>query len=161
MDATHLVGLDWPGVRRRGLVSQCGSKVCSPVAQRIVVGISSVCQRSNGPACLPIGRPCIRLTVCAQVAKERHVGGPSVWMLCVVLEGCVTRCVGALSGTNAEDSRFIEMYVHNAVYGTNADTVDTPSVMATTHGHSSFFRPVLQRPSVNAWLCCLNSSSCR
>ena len=56
-------------------------------------------------------------------------------MPCVVLEGRVTRRVGAISGENANDSRYIEVYVHDAIYGTNEDSVETPTVMATTRGH--------------------------
>ena len=56
-------------------------------------------------------------------------------MPCVVLEGRVRRRVGSLEGGNGTDSRFIEMYVHDAVYGhTNAD-VNEPSMQRTNRGH--------------------------
>ena len=71
-----------------------------------------------------------------QTSKERHVGGANSWMPSVVLEGRVTRSIGALtrSDGNYDHSRFIEMYVHDAAYGYNEGNIDKPSVVATAAG---------------------------
>ena len=73
-----------------------------------------------------------------QTSKERHVGGANNWMPSVVLEGRVTRSIGALtrSDGNYDHSRFIEMYVHDAAYGYNESNIDTPSVVATAAGRT-------------------------
>ena len=81
-------------------------------------------------------RPTDQCCVCvSQVANERQVGGSTSWMPSVVLEGRVTRSVGSLSGENGIDARFIELYVHDAMYGHSAEDAQQPSVIATHRGH--------------------------
>lgn len=67
------------------------------------------------------------------------MGAANSWMPSVILEGRVTRRLGALEsqfntqGDNA--SRFIEMYVHDAVYGHQHDDVRQPEIASTNRGH--------------------------
>ena len=76
----------------------------------------------------------IERIVYMQISKERQVGGSTGWMPTVVIEGRVSRKVGSFALGNGVNSRFLEMYVHDAMYGHAADTVETPSLIATTRG---------------------------
>ena len=69
-----------------------------------------------------------------QVMKERTFG--SSWAPSVVVEGRVARKIGALFGTHGDDSRFLEMYVHDAMFGGQSDdaTVGVPEVAAASRG---------------------------
>ena len=51
----------------------------------------------------------------------------------VILEGRVTRKVGSLTGT-MDHPRFIEMYVHDAIFGQDGMDAETPSVQVTAEG---------------------------
>ena len=66
----------------------------------------------------PIGNA---LSMASQTCKERdfaNVPGSSSWRPSVVIEGRVTRRVGALTNEDGEANlRFADMYVHDAVFG--------------------------------------------
>ena len=66
-----------------------------------------------------------------QVMKERQLNG--TYMPSIILEGRVTRKVGALTGLG-ENHRFIEMYVHDAIFGQTDADAETPSVYTTANG---------------------------
>ena len=74
---------------------------------------------------------CSFRTRAVQVMKERKLNG--TYMPSIILEGRVTRKVGSLTGLG-DNPRFIEMYVHDSMFGQTDVDAETPSVHTTANG---------------------------
>ena len=76
------------------------------------------------------------LSMASQTASERRMPagiGAGSWSPSVVIEGRVQRRVGPLVSNAANEPRYSEMYVHDAMHG-DGDATDQPSVVVTQLG---------------------------
>ena len=95
------------------------------------------------------------LSMASQTCKERDFGGVSggsSWSPSVVIEGRVTRKVGALTMEDGTATRFADMYVHDAVFG-NDGIADEPVIATSPAGQrvvlpASASRPERQRVGI-------------